>query len=210
MKQTYSYQPDNCKIFPGFYETILDSDCEVENYNFSREDEEPECEIDWEPYKHDVCVAVTDALSEFLTADEEICDKVEFEYLSSPRYYNYSNDHIGLTLNLDLDALKNWLFADEQRKNGFNGYLKEKYTSYDGFCSFVENNIDDYFEKSFEEYSDVLIDYYVLVMMCGKTDVVDYFTKNSNCDFFYTLDEIVSDCDYKHLQHIANVDECAD
>lgn len=69
----------------------------------------------------------------------------------SPKYYNFSTDELyfdlvttnGFTKNI-LKVIKN-LSSDEH--NDLAKFLKDNYSSYDGFHSFTDNNIDDLIES---------------------------------------------------------------
>lgn len=208
MKKEFFYTPDNLEIFPGFYESLLyNSDTEY-SANCGREEGEPEREIkDWAGFTNDVCKGITDVLRPILER-EPFCTDVEYDGMTSPRYYNYSTDKLDIKMQLDLDALKEWVLSDEERRDGFDKYLREKYTSYDGFMSFVENDIDDYFEKSYEEYPDVLVDYYVLCEIFDNPDVVD--AKRHQRELTgYTWDiyEVATDCFWYYFVPVETDDD---
>ena len=205
------YVPDNLMIFEGFYDSNLyNSDMEY-NYNYELEEGEPECEIDdWDEYRKDVCIAVTDTLRSYMCNDDEICTSVEYAGLSSPRYYNFSTDKIELDVEIDLDKLKDWVMATDERKECFNSYLREKYTSYDGFMSFVDNNVDAFFSEggSFEEYPDVLIDYYVLTHIYETDDIVEAAKHGEHFNnYHWEIYEAADEIFYMHMAPIESETE---
>lgn len=210
MKKDFFYCPDCLDIFPGFYESLLyNSDMEY-CANQEREEGEPEREIkDWTGFTHAVCKGITDILRPILER-EPFCADVEYEGMTSPKYYNFATDRLHIKMQLDLDALKEWVLSDDARREGFNGYLREKYTSYDGFISFVENDIDGYFEKSYDEYPDVLVDYYVL---CDSNLLDDYdvvSSKRNQRDLTgYTWDiyEVASECFWEYFEPVESDDD---
>ena len=202
------YIPDNLMIFEGFYESSLyNSDMEY-NFNYNREDGELEYELDdWDEYRKDVCLAVTDALRPYLCNDDGICASVEFNNLSSPMKYNFTTDKIELDIEIDLDKLKDWVLCDEKRRTEFNRYLSAKYTSYNGFMSFVDNNVDAFFKEggSFERFPDVLIDYYVLTEIYGTTDIVGVAEKHETREaYHWEIYEAADEIFYMHMKPVAD------
>lgn len=169
----HRYCNDSLGIFEGFYESgLYNSDTEY-NFNYNREDGEPEYELqDFASFKNAVGQAAKDLLCPMLERDGFI-KNVTFAGISSPMYYNFTTDRLLIDMDVDFDALKAWVLATDERRDGFNDYLKHNYTSYDGFCSFVENNVEGFFENSYGDYKDVLIDYYLLVAILDTEHVTD-------------------------------------
>ena len=206
MKQEYIYQNDNLTIMPGFYESILFNS---DTLYYINEDEKDYAESegrefvgldidDFTEFRNDVCEKITDNLiSPLLCEDSEICDKVEFGSVSSPRQYNFTTDEIDLKLNIDLDLLKQRVQNDKELYDCFDEYLKVHYTSYDGFMSFVENNAKDYFNE--DRYLDVLIDFYLLTKIHGCKDVVACEENNEWTEYWYDITEIADQCLWEHL-----------
>lgn len=213
MKENYSYCNDNTVIMPGFYESVLfysdklyyenmnlKTECEANGEEFTKLDID-----DFQTYMDEVCKSITDNLiAPMLKEDRNICDKVEFDHVSSPRYYNFTIDKIVMNLNIDLDALKEFILNDNHRRNGFDKYLEEHYTSCDGFCSFVANNIDDFFKEN--EYMDVLIDYYLLTKIYCDTNVVDMERECAETSYEYNMIEIADEVFYNHLTAVETVE----
>lgn len=213
MKENYSYCNDNTVIMPGFYESvlfnsdklyyenmILKTECESNGEEFTELDID-----DFQAYMNEVCKSITDNLiAPMLTEDSNICDKVEFDHVSSPRYYNFTTDRIVMNLNIDLDALKEFVLGNEDYRNGFDKYLRAHYTSCDGFCSFVANNIDEFFEAN--EYMDVLIDYYLLTKIYGYANVVDMEREYTETSYENDMIEIADEVLYSHLKPVETVE----
>jgi hypothetical protein len=109
-----------------------------------------------------------------------------------------------MNLNIDLDALKEYILNDNHRRNGFDKYLKAHYTSRDGFCSFVSNNIDDFFEAN--EYMDVLIDYYLLTKIYGYANVVDMEREYTETSYEYDMIEIADEVFCNHLTAVETME----
>lgn len=206
MKENYSYCNDSTVIMPGFYESALfypdklyEENINYKSYCEDNGQEFVEMDIDdFQAYMDEVCKSITENLiAPMLTEDRNICDKVEFDHVSSPRCYNFTTDKIVMSLNIDLDALKDFILNDNHRRNGFDKYLEEHYTSRDGFCSFVANNIDDFFKEN--EYMDVLIDYYLLTKIYGYANVVDMERVYTETSYENDMIEIADEVFYNHL-----------
>ena len=67
--------------------------------------------------------------------------KIKCGSIYSPKYYNYSNDEIDLTVTFNKTKVLN--FA-KKNKEQFNSFLKDNYSSYDGFSSHTANNFNEW------------------------------------------------------------------
>ena len=202
-KEHMEYCPDNLNIFEGFYESCLYNSDKEYNFNASTEAGEPEYELDdYNEFTKEVGEAAVDCLSTVIGYDDEIVSGLEFSHISSPAYYNFTTDKLVMNADIDLDALKAWVLGDEARRKGFDDYLSEKYSSRDGFTSFVANNVDDYFEDSYDQYYDVLVDYYVLTKIYdGNPDVVwCCLNKSIESDYHWRLYEDADEIFYMHMR----------
>ena len=208
MKKDFAYCPDNLLIFPGFYESLLYYSDKEYVENMEREEGEPEREIkDWDGYTRTACEGITEVLRPILER-EPFCEGVRYDGMSSPRYYNFSTDKLIVTMQLDLDELKEWVLSDDTRRESFDEYLHKKYTSYDGFISFVSNNIDDYFNESYEEYPDVLVDYYVLVDIIGDDDIVSGLEHHTDLlPYEWDILDAADEAFYRYFVPVENDDD---
>ena len=212
MKRHFEYWDDNPIIMPGFYESILFSSDDVaeENYTIELDCKENGKEYvehdinDFTGFMTEVCKRITDNLiAPMLMEDKKLCDKVTFKEVSSPREYNFQTDKIVLDLNIDLEYLKYLILTDVDMRNGFEAYLQEKYTSYDGFFSYVENNLEAYIIA--EKYEDVMIDYYILTKIYDSKDVVKAAKEESDYpSYIWECREISSDCIYEFMEPVKN------
>lgn len=151
-------------VFPGFYESELYNSDTL--YNFTANDDDG-CEFDFidggfEKYCNAVCAQVPDALLSSMQGADAITD-IKFVALHSPRFYNFETDKIECDVVCDWQKIMNFAQVTERRL--FDQYLHENFTSYDGFVSFVPNNVAEFFMAlgdDFERLSDVLIEFYIL------------------------------------------------
>jgi len=100
-------------------------------------------------YETDVVTAIAEHISEL--AKEQlpgIVDSIEFQGISSPKFYNFRNDSGNVVVDCDIAKLKQ-AFAEHPDAGV---YIKERYTSCDGFISHYENNLEDWLE-TFEDDS---------------------------------------------------------
>ena len=171
--KTVQYQNWSCKIFEGFYESNLFNSDTMYYFNQNEEDmPEGKCYdiVNFEGFCVDVCKEVTNKLWDNLYQDTNIIKDIRYVGMSSPQYYNYTTDKLNLDVDVDVEALEDYCFHDKM--NDFNQYLKDNFTSYDGFWSFIDNNIIDFkseykTRKSEGTHIDskelqVMIEYYLL------------------------------------------------
>lgn len=148
-------------FFPGFYETSLEnSDTSYwaikEELDYYRKDCDTPCkelteddlDFDYENYEKDVrenwAAAWKDHAPEIVLSMENVT-------MWSPRYYNFDHDR----LYADIELADNW--QDEMRHFMALNYdwLKDRiyddWTSYDGFMSFMSNDVDEWGEYLFEK-----------------------------------------------------------
>tara|TARA_R100000655_G_scaffold30302_1_gene61108 strand:- start:1407 stop:1916 length:510 start_codon:yes stop_codon:yes gene_type:complete len=128
-------------IFTGFYNTIFEIDLMFEDI----EDIES---IDYKKYENDIsnqlCEIVENQLSNFIK-------DIEFIKVDSPKYYNYSNDTIDCIITPKKQAILSYI---KQNYNNWCKYLKDNYTSYDGFISYYSNDpkSEDWNKNLFDEH----------------------------------------------------------
>ena len=155
-------------FFPGFYESDLEtSDTsywaikeELEYYQndaYDNPDEraiyeqltEDDLEFDYQGYEEEVRNAWVEA---WKNNAPEIVLSVEGVEMTSPRYYNFETDRLWADVELRddwMDAVREFMVenADWLRER-----IKDDWTSYDGFMSFMSNNFDDLSHDEDEDY----------------------------------------------------------
>lgn len=143
----------NFPLFEGFYNSYLDlsENIEVgEGEEYSMTEEQFD-NIDWNSTNENVSKFYLgyfkDELSDFFKSIGVL--SLEFIKVDSPKYYKYSTDK--LVCNIEID--KN-VFVHELRKHDFDNweqFLKDNFTSYDGFISFYPNTTMEWDELINEE-----------------------------------------------------------
>ena len=148
-------------IFQGFYESEL-YNSDTEFYFNDGEDIEREIK-DWKGFTTAVAQDCAEGLWQYLEQKTEIIKSIEYKGLYSPKYYNFETDKLELVIDCDIEALKTYCFKDNCGL--FDLYLYENFTSYDGFISFVPNNVKEFmskYEDDTERLLNVMIEYYLL------------------------------------------------
>lgn len=156
-------------FFPGFYESDLEtSDTsywaikeELEyyqnDYAYNNPDEqaiyaqltEDDLEFDYQGYEEEVRNGWVEA---FKWRTPDFVTELPNVEMTSPRYYNFETDRLWADVELRddwMDAVREFMVenADWLRKR-----IKEDWTSYDGFNSFMSNNFDDLSHDEDEDY----------------------------------------------------------
>ena len=172
-------------IFPGFYESILFNSDSISMLN--ADDTDKEYDVNFEEFTKDVTMSVSRKLFEECTCNNILKD-INYIGISSPKEYNYNTDRLILEVTYNIRNLIKFCFRTA--KTEFNEYLHDNYTSYDGFTSFVPNNLEEFKRdlhdaKEYEKLIEVMIEYVMLVCL--------------NDDNRYTID--LDDCNFSMLNY---------
>lgn len=149
-------------FFPGFYESDLQNsdtpywaikeqlqyyqrDCDTPCKELTEDD----LDFDYSDYEEDVRNAWVDGFRERMP---EMVLSLENVEMTSPRYYNFSTDKLWADIELKdgwEDDVRAFMTenADWLRKR-----IKDDWTSYDGFHSFMSNNFDNLAHDEDEDY----------------------------------------------------------
>ena len=151
------------KIFAGFYESNLYNSDTL--YNLADEDGGYDFVDDgYEKFEKAVSEScVSELLCNMDQGADELIKSMTFVKLLSPKYYNFETDKLEIEVDCDWPGLVD--YAKNKHRQAFDEYLKENFTSYDGFISFVPNNVGEFFVKlddDFDRLSEVIIEFYIL------------------------------------------------
>ena len=144
--RTQSYLPVFTGFYGSFFEDYLDHLEEMEyEYLAENSDEAQHLEFDYKQYYKDCSYEMMYKVCELLT-DLDLIDNYYFVKLQSPKEYNFANDTIIVDYVLtDRNAfnIKTYLLNNY---SAFKRYIKDNYTSYDGFMSYHSNNAEEWLQ----------------------------------------------------------------
>lgn len=144
------------QAFEGFYESRWDPDNDI--YYESEEEgieEDVDFTFNYSEYQKDVCESYTQVWQSWL--QDMIHEDIELEFLgiSSPRYYNYDTDHCEALIKLTQEAKDAIMAKIQEHHDWIAERIKENHTGYDGFISYLKNDISEWTEHRLfndEEY----------------------------------------------------------
>lgn len=166
MKTQHIYHQFNPNLFEGFYESnLFNSDTELNLTSSLNDDCQQSVSYEIADF-HGFCKAVSTVATSLLEPDsDEILSDFEFLELDSPCYYNYRTDRLIISCMVDLPKLRAYAF--KTHLESFKTYLKDNFTSYDGFISFVPNSPNEFkswskLPENRQNAIDCLIEFYLL------------------------------------------------
>lgn len=170
-------------LFTGFYGSHWDEPCfdgEEEYYNLPSDKSFDEF-VDWDRYHthiaKEMCSEVQYLLSDFVS-------DITFEGIVSPKYYNFENDSINCEIEADNFKIQEYLY---ENKNKFDAYIRNNYTSRDGFISSYSNDSSEWMS---EWHTDEHMVGAVLQFICDNEGFEEPWDLNDcHISLFYT-DEI--------------------
>ena len=154
----YEYTNQSPELFAGFYESVFNNyDMIDEIAEYKADDSGTQYDItNWGDYQNSIAENCTSWLFDNLP-NHNIIKAMKYKELWSPMYYNFETDKLTIDCEIDLDGLKNYCL--QANRDEFNTYLHDNWSSYDGFTSFVPNNIVE-FER--EPDITIMIEFYLL------------------------------------------------
>lgn len=191
-------------IFNGFYETPFGMNTDdasnelIEELSISDNAKELLSNFLWEnwidcidekydDYETDVAVNICEFITNKLNEIFETSINVKFKKIISPKYYNYTNDSIDITVECDVDSfMKELLAIIKSNMETFDVYIKEHYTSYDGFVSFYSNDCKEWLKENYDTHEiGALIDFVLKVKYSQIYDELIYYVKENVYDMYY-------------------------
>jgi len=129
-------------IFSGFYNSIwqFDDNSVLYDVNETRQEKNLQeitydnLEIAYSEYESDISKELCNVLKEQLS---DFVENITFENVYNPKTYNFSTDAINCIIETKPENIKEFIYKN---KDAFCEYLKENYTSYDGFISSYSNS----------------------------------------------------------------------
>lgn len=131
--------------FEGFYQTIWDSAFEVSDYEYRNEVvEDKDFTFDNDRYQKAVCEAYTQQWERWL--QQYVCKDIKLSFVGvwHPLAYNFSTDTIQAKIGLSDDAKNEIITKLENHREEIADWIKENHSSYDGFWSFLSDDLKDW------------------------------------------------------------------
>lgn len=119
--------------------------------------------------------------------DPVISCKVKAVEVVNPREYNFTTDNTIVDISFNGNDFKK-LKANAVKDPAFPKYLKDNYSSYSGFISFMADNLEKFNEQDLEEQFCQVVSFYIS----------DSEKENYQHKFWYELDEKLYD-EYQYL-----------
>jgi hypothetical protein len=173
-----------CPIFEGFYESIFDLD--TENFCEENDCQYDDLEIDYKKYQTDVAKAICQEVGKQMS---DFIGTIKFESLESPKQYNFESDSIYVLIGAIKENISNYIY---EHKNQFCKYLRDNYTSCDGFISSHSNSFDEWecLTKNFRSFK-------VHTHYLGS--VLQFIAENEEIteeDLYYNVMEQINEYEY--------------
>lgn len=144
----------NSNLFPiinvGMYNSNISSENVFDDYTIIDDKENGHIHYDvdyfWSNFQNDKYKKrIGELASEFLDGKIENDNGIEItikcKEIYSPKYYNFGTDEIVMDVTFNKTKV---LQVVKKERETFNQFLKDNYTSYDGFTSFTSNNYNDW------------------------------------------------------------------
>lgn len=146
-------------LFSGFYNTLLDPDEKIYDYQHENNLNDNHFDFDYKTYEYDVVNEICD----FVASNCELINSVELERVNNPKEYNFANDSADVIIDVDNSKLISFIYANE---SGLNDYFKEHYTIRSGFIPSYPDNFKEWesetnnFTELDGHYLGAILDYF--------------------------------------------------
>lgn len=174
---TITLMNNDLRIFQGLYDSTLynpDTDYYLAQYladdNLDGIDlKNAEVDYDFNEFIGVAGEACVESLEKELYSHDVITD-MSYAGMHSPRFYNYDTDRVLIDIDYNFIALVK--YCKHTNRDKFNQYLKDNYTSYSGYISFVENSIDNFFSKDwFNSHKDMVVGVMIEFYLTNEIDL---------------------------------------
>lgn len=142
-------------------------------------------DIDFPRFKEECAKAYIDVF--FNNADcPDFIKSMEFSVIDSPRYYNFETDKLYVNVEFEEDWRDKVKTFMDENKEWLTERIKEEWSSRDGFCSFMDNTYEGWYEElqrddADERYIGVMIGY---IMELANKDIYDDLITDTLEDFY--------------------------
>jgi len=198
----------NTNVFPiiniGMYESNLSPENVLSTYRINDDKKQGDIlyneDYFWDNFNNDLYIKEVQSGAAAILDGRHKINKLELTIkcgdIYSPKYYNFSTD------NMHIDVSYNKAEVLRMVKNEidfFKVFLKENYSSYDGFTSFGSDNFHDWL-INYANNCEIAIGA-VLTYLCGdyfktsNTDLIEYLHCNYSYSEFVDLTELYKERD---------------
>ena len=211
------------------YGGVCDSDHTIDSYSINDDFKEGyipyNAEMYWdkgfnnELYKKDIIKVATNYIGYIFDEIKKLnlgIKKLVIVDFHSPREYNFETDHLYFDLIVNNNFHKNLLKIinklSTEDKAKLDSYLREKYSSRDGFNSYTANNLGDLIsEIQGEEVRETSVFLYWYFKEFGSDDLKEYLDYDNWSEYFYenkafytefVSDEFLKDCEMNDVDTI--------
>ena len=134
-------------LFPGFYNSVLDSMLENDLESYLEENDLKYEDIESKLNFKEAALAMSQA---WLKIFNEYCPfSLKFQDINSPKFYNFTTDRLIALISLkDLRRLVKYVKPHEDI---LEGVIKKHFTSRDGFMSFYSNSLEEWKTKKVQD-----------------------------------------------------------
>ena len=157
-------------VFTGFYNTLFSCDCEESYIDEGKTYDDYEWNYD--DYHNRVAKACVSSIQSAIKDVLGFDITVVFEAVYSPKYYNYTNDAINVTFELNTETYSQIVKELYTWRGDFEGSLEEDFTSRDGFISFYSNKFVEWLGYLIEqdESKMAVVFQYILEFLLNVND----------------------------------------
>ena len=176
MKTIKTYLP----VFSGFYGSLFQDIIDSEEEMIIEEQAtlvESQIEFDYKAFKEDISKQCVGVFEDAFNRDMHVKLSVSFESLFSPKFYNFENDSINVTISLSKEDFDVIIATIRENKEEISEQLKERYSSREGFSSFHSTELEEWIEDltlEFETEEDCSHKWgAILEILCDVLDIID-------------------------------------
>jgi hypothetical protein len=188
-------------IFSGFYGTNWEFNLDdVDNFiQYERKEKglfsdykANDVKIDYGQYETDIIKNICKILPDFMS---DFINSIELEKIVSPKAYNFSNDSANVIIDINEKAIKDFMINNIM---AFKTFLKQKYTSHDGFISHYSNNSDIWQDET-NNFTDFSTNGHYL------GSVLDFIANMLKIDNYLLYENIMEKINY--IDYVENLEE---
>lgn len=155
----------NLDLFCGLYESYLyNSDTDYYLSELLNDGQNCDISYSWDDFKN---VAGESCVSSILNElyNHNVIRDIDYIGIDSPRYYNFDTDRVVMKVHYNFISLIK--YCKYKHSENFKKYLKDNFTSYSGFISFITHSFTEFFSKDYfynelEKCIQVMLEFYLV------------------------------------------------